>query len=198
LALSIRKSFLYMQMSELDGLPGLAMELLLERYELPRPTDPKSLLALHEAGLLSKYREVIRAAVHHRNQEVNNYVLPHCQRIVNAIGNRMAYEAAKAAGVSSCLVDLYLSSVIQSESAWYVENLELGTTRQEKLQADALNAVLLQVEKFIQGLNVEDYLKSVPIISDARWNSFVQGLEAFDGNGKIQSEHAPREELAKL
>jgi len=119
-------------------------------------------------------------------------------RTVNAIGNRMAYEAAKAAGVSSCLVDLYLSSVIQSESAWYVENLELGTARQEKLQADALNAVLLQVEKFTQGLNVDDYLKSVPIISDARWNSFVQGLEAFDGNGEIQSEHAPRDESAKL
>ncbi len=187
-----------MQMFELDGLPGLAMELLLERYELPQPTDPKGLLALHEAGLLSRYRETIRAAVQHRSQEVNNHVLPHCQRIVNAIGNRMAYEAAKSAGVSSCLVDLYLSSVIQSESAWYVENLELGTARQEKLQADALNAVLLQVEKFIQGLNVEDYLKSVPIISDARWNRFVQGLEAFDGNGEIQSEHAPKEELAKL
>jgi hypothetical protein len=187
-----------MQMSELDGLPGLAMELLLERYELPRPTDSKSPLALHEAGLLSKYREIIRAAVHHRNQEVNNRVLPHCQRIVNAIGNRMAYEAAKAAGVSSCLVDLYLSSVIQSESAWYVENLELGTARQEKLQADALNAVLLRVEKFTQGLNVDDYLKSVPIISDARWDSFVQDLEAFDGNGEILSEHAPRDQSAKL
>lgn len=99
----------------------------------------------------------------------------------------MAYEAAKAAGISSSLVDLYVWTVIQSDSAWYVENVGLGIARQEKRHADSLDAVLPEVETFIQGLDVEEYLESVPIISDGRWNEFVQGLETFDGNGEIQS-----------
>jgi len=60
----------------------LATELLLERYEMPASTNPNSLLARHEAGIISKYRDLLHAAPHHRSQEVNKRVLPHGQRIV--------------------------------------------------------------------------------------------------------------------
>ncbi|KAF8148429.1 acyl-CoA dehydrogenase NM domain-like protein [Crassisporium funariophilum] len=170
----------------------LATELLLERYELPQTTNPSSLLARHEAGLISKYRNVLNSAPHHRSPEVNNFVLPHCQRIVEAIGHRMAYDAAVAAGVSRDLVDLYVSSIIQLDPAWYVENLGLSVKNQEELQAKALDAILPNVETLIQGLGVDRYV-AAPIASDKSWDAFVDGLELFEGDGHVQlGGHRPK------
>ena len=156
----------------------------MERYELPQTTNPSSLLALHESGLLEKYRNILIRAPHHRSPETNKFILPHCQRMVEAIGHRMAYDAAVSAGVSTDLIDLYVASIVQLDSAWYSENVGLTIKSQEELQGKALDAVLPQVKELIRGLGVEEYV-SAPIVSDKAWGSYVDSLELFKGDGFV-------------
>ncbi|KAF8159221.1 acyl-CoA dehydrogenase NM domain-like protein [Crassisporium funariophilum] len=165
----------------------LATELLLERYELPQTTNPTTLLARHEAGLIEKYRGILASAPHHRSPIVHERVLPHCQRIIEAIGHRMAFDAAATAGVSPGLLDLYVCSITQLDPAWYVENMGLSVNRQAEIQSQALDVVLPQVEALVQGLGVDKYV-SAPIVSDKAWDSFVDGLELFEGRGHVPLE----------
>lgn len=98
----------------------------------------------------------------------------------------MAYDAAVSAGVSPDLIDLYVASIIQLDPAWYSENVGMTIDRQAELQAKALDAVLPQVEVLIRGLGVDEYV-SAPIVSDKAWDSFVDNLELFKGNGLVLS-----------
>lgn len=156
----------------------------MERYELPQTTNPSSLLARHESGLIEKYRDILIRAPHHRSPETNKLVLPHCQRMIEGIGHRMAYDAAISAGVSLDLIDLYVASIIQLDSAWYSENVGLTIKSQEELQGRALDAVLPQVEELIRGLGVDEYV-SAPIVSDKAWSSYVDSLEVFNDNRSV-------------
>lgn len=115
---------------------------------------------------------------------MNKFILPHCQRIVEAIGHRMAYDAAVSSGVSPDLIDVYVASIVQLDPAWYSENAGLSIQSQEELQAKALDAVLPQVEDLIRAFDVDAYV-SAPIVSDKAWNSFVDGLEIFKGDGFV-------------
>ncbi|KDR69575.1 hypothetical protein GALMADRAFT_128519 [Galerina marginata CBS 339.88] len=166
----------------------LATELLQERYELPESANPSSLLARHESGLLEKYRHILNRAPHHRSPEVNNFILPHCQRIAEAIGHRMAYDAAVSAGVSPDLIDLFVASVVQYDPAWYSENAGMSIKTQEEMQAKALDAVLPQVEQLIAAFGVDTYV-TAPIVSDKAWNSFVDSLELFEGDSVVALPH---------
>ena len=156
----------------------------MERYELPQTTNPSSLLARHESGLVEKYRNILIRAPHHRSPEANKLILPHCQRMIEAIGHRMAYDAAVSAGVSIDLIDLYVANIIQLDPAWYSENVDLTIKSQEELQGKALDAVLPQVEEFIRGFGVDEYV-SAPIVSDKAWSSYVDSLKLFKGDGSV-------------
>ena len=70
----------------------------MERYKLSQTTDPSSLVARH-------------ACPHHRSPETNKVILLHCQRIVEAIGHRMVYDAAVSVGVSIDPIELYVASI---------------------------------------------------------------------------------------
>lgn len=97
----------------------------------------------------------------------------------------MAYDAAVSAGVSTSLIDLYVARIIQLDPAWYSENVGLTIEKQAELMANALDAVLPQVEELIRGLNVDEYV-TAPIVSDKTWDAFVDSLEMFEGNGFVQ------------
>ena len=112
-------------------------ELLLGRYKMPPPADPNSLLARHEAGLFEELRDIIKDVPHHRSAEVNRLVLPHCQPVMEAIGHRMAYDAAVAQGVRPCLIDLYVANVVRCDPAWYAEHAGLGRRAQQEMETKA-------------------------------------------------------------
>lgn len=160
----------------------LTTELLLGRYELPRSTHPDSLLARHEIGIFEEHRRFIATVSRHRSQEVNRRILPHCQAMVEAIGHRMAYDAAVASGVEPCLVDLYVASVMKLDPAWYAEHAGLGRGAQAEMESVALDAVLPRLSSLVSRLHNEPHL-TAPIVSDAAWDGFVAKLELFGRGG---------------
>ena len=142
------------------------------------------MLALHENGLLERCREVLSRGTDHRAPEVNKSVLPYCQRIVEAIGHRMAYDAAVSVGLSQGLIDLFVASIVQLDQAWYSENVGFNTLQQEDLQGKALDAILPHVEDLVRAFSVDRYV-SAPIVSDKAWDTFVDDLEVFGGRSRV-------------
>ncbi|KAF8888997.1 acyl-CoA dehydrogenase NM domain-like protein [Infundibulicybe gibba] len=157
----------------------LAAELLLGRYALPQAADPDSLLARHETELFEERRAILANTHSSEGRMDENHLLPHCQAMVEAAGHRMAYDAARAAGIMPGLIDLYVSSIIKQDSAWYVEKMGLSRSAQARMEAEALDAVLPHVNSLVNGLNVAPYI-TAPIISDANWDGFLDSLECFE------------------
>ncbi|CCM04077.1 uncharacterized protein FIBRA_06236 [Fibroporia radiculosa] len=160
----------------------LATELLLQRYSVPAAADPASLLARHEAGMFAELREMMSGMPHHRSSEFDRAVLPECADLVQAIGHRMAYDAAVAAGVETDMVDLYVASCLKLDPAWYVENAGVARRKQKAMESAAVDAVFPRLEELLARMDVEPYV-SAPMVSDDKWGRYVAGLTAFGGPG---------------
>ncbi|KAI0819334.1 acyl-CoA dehydrogenase NM domain-like protein [Trametes gibbosa] len=163
----------------------LVNELLLGRYTLPPPANPDALLAQHEAGLFARLRALIHGVPHHRSAEVNRLILPHCQPAMEALGHRMAYDAAVAQGVRPALVDLYVASVVKLDAAWYAEHAGIGWEAQQAMETRAQDAVLPVLGELVKEMDVFPYVNA-PIVSDERWDAFVDGLATFEGNARVE------------
>ncbi|KAJ3572734.1 hypothetical protein NP233_g2896 [Leucocoprinus birnbaumii] len=156
----------------------LASELLLRRYKIPAAADPKSLLALHEDGLFKELSGLLKNIGHHRASDFDRLVLPDCLPFVQAIGHRMAYDAAVSAGVDSCLIDMYVASCVKLDTSWYVEKLGISRLRQREMEATAIDRVFPRIEEFLSQMGVEPYVLA-PIVSDERWDAYVSRLPAY-------------------
>ena len=165
---------------------GLVNELLLGRYALPAPADPASLLAQHEAGLFKELRAIVASVPHHRSAEVNRRVMPYCQPAMEAIGHRMAYDAAVAAGVRPCLVDLYVANVVKLDPAWYAEHAGLSRAAQLAAEEAAHDAVFPLLGELVSEMDVFAYMHA-PIVSDGAWDAFVGGLKVFRGSAYVDA-----------
>ncbi|THG95143.1 hypothetical protein EW026_g6459 [Hermanssonia centrifuga] len=163
----------------------LATEMLQGRYKMPVSTDSESLLARHELGLFEENRATLASCTHHRSNDVNRLILPNCQPMIESMGHRMAYDAAVAAGVDSSLIDLYVVSVVKQDAAWYSENAEFGRRALAELETKALDAVLPQAGTLIRQMGVEPWVSS-KIVSDERWDAFVDTLETFEGKSDFE------------
>ncbi|KAI0819314.1 acyl-CoA dehydrogenase NM domain-like protein [Trametes gibbosa] len=163
----------------------LVNELLLGRYTLPPSTHPDSLLARHEAALFSDLRVIVQSVGQHRGEDANRLILPRCQPMVEAIGHRMAYDAALAHCVRPALIDLYVASVVKLDAAWYVEHAGLGCAAQQAMEARAMDAVLPMLGELVREMDVFAYV-SAPIASDERWESFVGDLKTFEGTARVE------------
>ena len=146
---------------------------------------PNSLLARHEAGLFADLRDILASASHHRSADVSRRVLPLCLPTMEAIGHRMAYDAATAAGVRLCLINLYVLNVIKLDSAWYAEHAGLGRAAQLDAEAAAHDAVLPLLGELVQEMDLSPYV-TAPIVSDGAWNTFVEGLHVVGGDAQLQ------------
>jgi hypothetical protein len=162
---------------------GLAAELLLGKYEMPPAQNPSSLLAMHEQGLFTECRtaaaQITTSSDSHRSVEFNNAILPRCQSLIEAIGHRMAYEAAVAAGIEPDLLALFEAGCILQDSSWYVQHANL--TREEVFEREsrALSAVLPRLETLLEGTGAEEYVDA-PILSQTAWEAFEDSLETFE------------------
>ncbi|KAL3442897.1 hypothetical protein BJX65DRAFT_312357 [Aspergillus insuetus] len=169
----------------------LASELLLGRYQVPPPKDPNSFLARHEAALFSEGREYLqRMGGTHRSEEFNRNILPISLPLVQAIGHRMAYEAALEAGIDPKLLALYESGVMLEDSAWYAEQGNISRAAQRETEATAADTLLPEMESLIRALGVENY-SSAPMSSEEHWNEFASGLESFDGQASLDINEPP-------
>ncbi|KAF9076253.1 acyl-CoA dehydrogenase NM domain-like protein [Rhodocollybia butyracea] len=154
----------------------LAIELGLDRYVLPQSKYPDNLLARHERYLMKELKEALQATTHnHRGGDVDRQILPKCQALIEAIGHRMAHDAAVEAGVMPELTDLYVCSVVKLDSAWYCETGTASRQKQAEAEVAAYDAVLPHLSALVQGMNVSPYV-TAPIVSDEAWEAYVSEL----------------------
>ncbi|KAI9376624.1 acyl-CoA dehydrogenase/oxidase [Aspergillus egyptiacus] len=163
----------------------LASELLIGRYEMPRPNNPESPLARHEAALLAEAGEDLqRLGGVHRSEGYNRNILPLSLALVQAIGHRMAFEAAIEAEVDPRIVALYASGIVLEDSAWYTEQGALSRKTQQEMEARAADALVPELERLVAETGAEEYC-SAPMTSAELWDGFVAELEEFRGAAEL-------------
>ncbi|KAJ6550613.1 hypothetical protein DFH09DRAFT_1366654 [Mycena vulgaris] len=178
---SLHTSILGLSVAEGDVLGlciRLVSELLQERYHIPKSTDRSSLLARHEEALFAENQAILRQAGGHRSADFNNLVLPKSELIVRSIGHRMAYDAAVAAKLDSRIIDLYLASAVKLDMGWYAEHTNFGSARQDAMENAAVSAALPCLDEWLERTGAEPYCQ-VPILTDANWKFFVDGLREY-------------------
>ncbi|CAG7994734.1 unnamed protein product [Penicillium salamii] len=159
----------------------LASELLQEKYKLPPPDHPGSLLARHEASIFDECRTLLRKMESgHRSPEFNRVILPRCRFLIESAGQRLAYEAAVSAGVSPTLLAIYEAGSIRQDSAWYLEKGGLSREKQSEIEIQALDAGLPLLDQLLDQMDVEPYC-TAPILSEPLMEKFNHGLTTYGG-----------------
>ena len=123
---------------------------------------------------------------------MNRLVFPQFLPIIEAMGHRLAYEAAVAAGVHQDLIDLYVASVVKMDLAWYSENADFGRRDLFELETKAMDAVLPHLEMLVRKMGMEPWIYS-KIISDERWDAFIDTCPVFEGSAAV---HLPQPSVA--
>ncbi|KAJ7183713.1 hypothetical protein C8R46DRAFT_939809, partial [Mycena filopes] len=150
-------------------------ELLSERCILPTSSNPSSLLAQHETGLLGECRAIMERIDRPQKELFNRFILPRCEDVVRAIGHRMAYDAAVEAKLDPRITGLYEAAAVKLDSAWYISGASVSLADQRAMEDDALEAALPCLDQWLADTGVEDYVQ-VPILTPAHWEAFVAGL----------------------
>lgn len=109
----------------------------------------------------------------------------------------MALEAAREVGIDPKLRALYEAGIIKEDSAWYAEKGGLTRQKQREMETQAADAVLPELERLVEETGVEPYC-TAPMTSDRLWNSLVEELEVFSGEGECETVPAPQEIRARL
>ncbi|KAL2822653.1 putative acyl-CoA oxidase [Aspergillus granulosus] len=160
----------------------LASELLIGRYQVPPPKDPNGALARHEAGLFAEARELMkRFGDKHRSEAFNRTILPLSLPLVQAIGYRMAIEAAVDVGIDPKIRALYEAGIFKEDSGWFAEKGGLSREEQRAMEAQAADALLPELEQLVEATGVRPYC-TAPMTSEALWNDYVKELETFEGD----------------
>ncbi|KAH7247695.1 uncharacterized protein BKA55DRAFT_595249 [Fusarium redolens] len=157
-------------------------ELLGGKLDLPQARNRSSRLAQREEDLLADMKsrlERVGGYEEHRGASFDRHILPRCRLLAEAIGNRMAYEAAENAGLSLDVLLLY-------ERICLCEDLDPMPAPGRAVQAyapsrasESYNAVLAQIRsESASQSDLDDYV-TAPITSDESWESFMNGLRAF-------------------
>ena len=94
-------------------------------------------------------------------------------------------------------IDIYLSSVILSDPAWYSEannpSIRLSKSEQLEMQLAACTKGVASLEEWLVKLEVEPYILA-PIVSEEKWDAYEQTLETFglqDLSLRIEPRNSP-------
>jgi acyl-CoA oxidase len=184
------------------------MELLLGRLEAPHTSNSDSLLHRHEQSLMSHLRAILSASGH-RNPETEAILLPQSRGLIEAIGHRMAYDAAVEEGLDQHLIDSYVSHVISVDPSWYSEEAGIPRALQKKMELESATASFRHLESLLERLDVDSYV-TAPMVSDERWEAYERSLETYKHPGdptpdtpRLQNLasvllHEPRRPVARL
>ncbi|KAF4589851.1 Acyl-CoA dehydrogenase/oxidase [Ophiocordyceps camponoti-floridani] len=161
----------------------LASELLLGRYAVPEAADPNSLLARHETGVWKEASEIladIRARGEtHRSETFNVRILPRARSLIQAIGDRMSYEAAVLSdAVSPAMLDLYETTCVLRDMSWYVENLGLSRAELQARHASAVERLLPRLNEMLEATGA-DVWATAPMLSAGARKEWADGLVVF-------------------
>ncbi|KJZ71312.1 hypothetical protein HIM_09322 [Hirsutella minnesotensis 3608] len=164
----------------------VATSLLTGRHKFMPAENLTSFLSLHETSLLDESRALLsKMKGGHRGSDFNDRILLRCQPFVEAVGHRMAFEAAQGAKVCPKILKLYEIGIILRDSAWYVENCGLSRDQQFEWESAALSAVLAGLDTHMDELGVEHFCKA-PIISDDMMSEYIGRLPIFGDHGSAR------------
>lgn len=184
-----------------------AIDLALGRITPPPSKNPKARLTRHEAAIISQLKShllrgpgLTEKSGSHRTRQIEAAILPLCVPLMQAVGHRMAYDAAIEASVDPTLIDIYLSSVILSDSVWYSETqdpgVRLSSSEQLEMQLHACTRGVARLEEWLEKLEVEPYVLA-PIVSEEKWVAYEQTLETF-GESQDEQDLGLRAEWADI
>ncbi|KAL4882147.1 hypothetical protein BJY04DRAFT_227356 [Aspergillus karnatakaensis] len=161
----------------------LTSDILHGKIIIPPPLDPKALLSQHEAILLREAASLLQKCGNDfRSPASNRYILPLCQTLVEAIGHRMAYEAARAANIDAALLRLYETGAVKSDLATYVEHSLVTRKEVNVVEDQCVEELLPRLEGLLQDLDVGVYCRA-PMLSEEWWEEWLASLETFKGEG---------------
>lgn len=164
---------------------------------MPATEHPESLLSQHEQGLLQEAQLALASLDrNHRSESFNQEVIPRCRPIVEAIGHRLAYDAAVKAGVQPALLTLYECHVVGKDVGWYIENGLITRAELRSRETTAANSLQAEIPNLLRDLEVEEYALA-PIISAKAWEQFVSRLPSFNASVR-QNIGTPEKVLGKL
>lgn len=167
----------------------LATELLIGRYSLPPPKYPDTLAARHEAGLFAEAREQLKNQMggQHRSDAFNRLMLPRCKGLVEAIGQRFFYEAAKEAGIEQAVLDVYEAGIVKHSPVWFVSHEKMDAAALAAHEDRAMTAALPNLERWLQWSGAHDYALA-PVMTQDRWDAFLRGFPYFRGADTMEGE----------
>lgn len=181
LVLSIRELLSFDWLYMLTAFQGLVSELLGGKYDIPKAKDPTSSLAQRELALRARaVQEVARIGGYeaHRSQSFDRNILPLCRPLVEAIGDRMAFEAAKDKGVDGSVLELFEKFAMERHIDWYVgSGLTDHATFQDSVSRACTTVLPVMLQSFDKSSD-KDYVYA-PIVSSEGWNVFSSGLPFF-------------------
>ncbi|KAF4331642.1 peroxisomal acyl-coenzyme A oxidase 3 [Fusarium beomiforme] len=157
-------------------------ELLGEKLELPQARNRLSRLAQREDKLMLDMKsrlEMIGGYKEHRGPDFDRHILPRCRLLAEAIGNRMAYEAAETSGLSPDVLTLY-ERICMREDPNHLPVMGLqGRADAQSQSSEPYDSVLAQIRsESASRSDLDDYV-TAPIMSEESWGSFTNGLHAF-------------------
>ncbi|KAL3482939.1 acyl-CoA dehydrogenase NM domain-like protein [Aspergillus germanicus] len=168
----------------------LTSDILHRKITIPPPADQSSLLARHEAALLSEMRLLFvkECANDFRSPAANRHVLPRCQALVEAIGQRMAYEAAAdSEKAEPALSRIYEIGAVKSDLACYVEQGFIGRKEVADAEDECIEELVPRLGELLEGMDISAYCKT-PILSEDLWEDFLDRLDTFDSSGLVDSQ----------
>ncbi|EXM13640.1 hypothetical protein FOTG_17914 [Fusarium oxysporum f. sp. vasinfectum 25433] len=157
-------------------------ELLGEKLALPQARNRLSRLAQREDKLMLDMKsrlEMIGGYKEHRGPAFDCHILPRCRLLAEAIGNRMAYEAAETSGLSPDVLTLY-EGICMCEDLNHLPAMGPQCRAGAQSQSsEPYNNVLAQIRsESASRSDLDDYV-TAPIMSEESWGSFTNSLHAF-------------------
>ena len=109
-----------------------------------------SYIARHEASLFLEAKALRKSTKgDHPSKGFNGDILALSLPLVEAIGCRMAFEAAQVANISPKVFNLYESGVVKEDSSWYAEKGGLSRELRREMEAQAADDLLPHLKGII-------------------------------------------------
>ena len=126
------------------------------------------------------------ACGHPRSPAFDRLVLPQCLPLVQALGQRLAHEAALDARVRPELVALYVAACVRLDPAWFVEQGGLSRRAQADMEDAAVGGALPLLEELLVEMDVEGWVQA-PIVTEERWERFVADMPLVGGDAHVET-----------
>jgi acyl-CoA oxidase len=159
----------------------LAAEVMLGRATIPPARDDSHPLARREA---SAWDEAVALAAEapgsHREEAFNALLLPRSRYLIETIGQRMVYEAARDSDrVDAGLLELYEASCIRADAAWFAQHEGAAQSDLLRREAAAVEALRPRLGQLLDETGAEPWARFAPILDERRTQTFLAGLPTF-------------------